>query len=61
MLSEIEITGTLEKVEALRSTLVSKDKNLILKHNEELNTFTAPFAERVMDLAISHAMKGKQI
>ncbi len=61
MLSEIEITGTLEKVEALRSTLVSKDKNLILKHNEELNTFTAPFAERVMDLAIAHAMKGKQI
>ena len=26
MLSEVEITGTLEKVEALRSTLVSKDK-----------------------------------
>jgi len=28
---------------------------------DTLNEYTRPFAERLMDVAISHAMKGKSI
>ena len=37
------------------------DKDLIHKHIDELNDYTRPFAERVMDVAIGQAMKGKAI
>jgi molecular chaperone HscA len=33
----------------------------MLKQVEALNEYTRPFAERVMDVAIATAMKGKQI
>jgi len=56
-----EIKLTKEKIEILRSSLATNDKNLVLKYNEALNEFTTPFAERLMDEAIAVAMKGKQI
>ncbi len=61
MLQPDEMEGTKQKIEILRTSLATNDKNLVLKNNEALNEFTAPFAERLMDLAIAKAMKGKQI
>ncbi len=61
LLNDQELTGTNEKMEALRSVLNSGDKDLIHQKIEELNEFTRPFAERLMDMAISKAMKGKVI
>ncbi len=60
-LSESEITETNNYISALRDSLTSGDKDLILKKVDELNEFTRPFAERLMDHAVSHAMKGKSI
>jgi molecular chaperone HscA len=56
-----EISETQKLVNALKEALVSGNKDLILKKVEELNEFTCPFAERLMDQAISTAMKGKSI
>ena len=56
-----EISKTVEYIQALKDVLTSGDKDLILKKVDELNEFTRPFAERLMDHAISHAMKGKAI
>ncbi|WP_207532866.1 Fe-S protein assembly chaperone HscA [Desertivirga arenae] len=60
-LSIQEIADTNRYVEALKTALTSGDKDLIHKKIDELNEFTRPFAERVMDQAISQAMKGKTI
>ena len=61
MLSPEEIEGTKQKIEILRISLATNDRNMVLKNNEALNEFTAPFAERLMDKAIAMAMKGKKI
>jgi len=60
-LSEVEIAETVAHVEALKAALATQEKDSILKKADELNEFTRPFAERVMDAAISTAMKGKKI
>lgn len=59
--SEQEKIDTLHLVQTLKNALGSGDKDLILKSVEELNEFTRPFAERLMNTAISSAMKGKAI
>jgi molecular chaperone DnaK (HSP70) len=56
-----EITETKKYIEALRAALTAAEKDEILKKADELNEFTRPFAERVMDVAVSAAMKGKSI
>ncbi|MBE9585769.1 Fe-S protein assembly chaperone HscA [Mucilaginibacter sp. JRF] len=56
-----ETAQTNEHVAALKQALESGDKDIIHKHIDQLNEFTRPFAERLMDQAISHAMKGKSI
>ncbi|MCC8409247.1 Fe-S protein assembly chaperone HscA [Mucilaginibacter sp. UR6-1] len=56
-----ETAQTNEYVATLKQALESGDKDLIHKRIDELNEFTRPFAERLMDQAISHAMKGKSI
>ena len=61
MLIPEEIEGTKQKIEILRISLATNDRNLVLKHNEALNEFTAPFAERLMDVAIAKAMRGKKV
>jgi len=60
-LTESEISETKVHIEALRTALATQEKDTILKKADELNEFTRPFAERVMDAAISTAMKGKKI
>ncbi|WP_316821445.1 Fe-S protein assembly chaperone HscA [Pedobacter gandavensis] len=60
-LTEQEITDTKTYIEALKTALATADKDTILKKADELNEFTRPFAERVMDMAVSSAMKGKSI
>jgi molecular chaperone HscA len=60
-LSAEEIDETRKFNEALRAALSTGEKDLILKKIDEVNEFTRPFAERLMDTAISHAMKGKSI
>ncbi|KQS35866.1 molecular chaperone DnaK [Pedobacter sp. Leaf194] len=60
-LTEDEISETKVHIEALKTALAEQEKDIILKKADELNEFTRPFAERVMDAAISTAMKGKKI
>lgn len=59
--SEQETTDTQNLINALKNALGSGDKDLIHKSIDELNEFTRPFAERLMNTAISTAMKGKAI
>jgi len=59
--SEQEEKDTQKLISALKSSLSSGDKDLIHKSIDELNEFTRPFAERLMNTAISSAMKGKAI
>ena len=59
--SETEIADTQKLILALKNALGSGDKDLIHKSIDELNEFTRPFAERLMNTAISTAMKGKAI
>jgi len=61
LLTEIEIADTKQHIDRLKDALGSGDKDTILKKTDELNEFTRPFAERVMDTAIGQAMKGKKI
>lgn len=56
-----EISETQKYIAALKEALSNPEKDVILKKTDELNEFTRPFAERVMDVAVSSAMKGKSI
>jgi len=60
-LSVSEIRETTQYITKLKEVLTSGDKDLIHKTIDEVNEFTRPFAERLMDTAISVAMKGKSI
>jgi molecular chaperone HscA len=60
-LSEDEILRTTNAVEKLQSIVTTDNKDLIQSRIEQLNEITRPFAERVMDIAVSTAMKGKSI
>lgn len=60
-LSKEETEQTNSYINNLKEALTSGNKDLILKKLDELNEFTRPFAERLMDQAISSAMKGKAI
>jgi len=60
-LSEDEIAQTNVLVAALKEVLGGSDKDQIHKAIDTLNEYTRPFAERLMDVAISHAMKGKSV
>lgn len=59
--SDQELADTNRLLEALSSALSSGKKDLIHNAIDELNEFTRPFAERLMNVAISTAMKGKAI
>ncbi|MDR3694873.1 Fe-S protein assembly chaperone HscA [Mucilaginibacter sp.] len=60
-LSEDELSKTNSYTNTLKEVLPGGDKDKIHKAIDELNEFTRPFAERLMDHAISVAMKGKSI
>ena len=59
--SDEETKETQKFLADLKSALASGNKDDILKKIDEINEFTRPFAERLMDEAISSAMKGKTI
>src|SRR5665213_1175264 len=48
-----EISETQKLIRSLKEALVSGDKDLILKKVDEVNDYTRPFAERLMDQAIN--------
>lgn len=56
-----EIDATNKAIDDLRTSLDSGNKDLIHQKTEALNEISRPYAERVMDLAISKAMSGKSI
>ena len=60
-ISEQELADTQKLIETLKKVLTSGDKDLIHNAIDELNEFTRPFAERLMNVAIGSAMKGKAI
>lgn len=61
VLTAKEKEETLVYIQALKNALQTADKDEILKKADELNEFTRPFAERLMDMAVSKAMKGKSV
>jgi molecular chaperone HscA len=56
-----EIAKTTKAIDDLRSALDSENKDLIHQMTESLNEISRPYAERVMDMAISKAMSGRSI
>jgi molecular chaperone HscA len=60
-LTQEELVATAEAMQALQLSLTMDDKDLIHKKTEELNDISRPYAERIMDMAVSTAMKGKTL
>lgn len=61
LLSDEELTGTKQRIEAVRGLTEQDDRQLLQTAIDKLNDFSRPFAERVMDLAVSVALKGNRI
>ena len=62
MMSEEEIEGTKQRIQELERLLQSQaSKDEILAAVTGLNDYTRPFAERLMDVAVASALKGKGI
>ncbi|MDN3654988.1 molecular chaperone DnaK [Ferruginibacter paludis] len=60
-LSNEEMAQTATAMQALQLALTMTDKDLIHSKVEELNEISRPYAERIMDQAISTAMRGKTV
>jgi len=60
-LSVTEVAETMQYINTLKQALTSGDKDTIHKAIDAINEFTRPFAERLMDHAVSVAMKGKSV
>ena len=60
-LTSDEMVQTAAAMQALQLSLTMKDKDLIHTKAEELNDISRPYAERIMDQAVSLAMKGKAV
>ena len=60
-LSAEEIDITNKAIDDLKVSLNSNDKDIVHQKTEALNEISRPYAERVMDIAISKAMSGKSI
>jgi len=52
---------TAAAMQALQLASTMDDKNLIQTKIEALNNISRPYAERIMDEAVSMAMKGKTV
>jgi molecular chaperone HscA len=61
LLTAEEIGKTNTAIEELKTILNSENKDLIQQKTESLNEISRPYAERVLDEAISKSMKGKLI
>lgn len=60
-LTQQELMDTANAMQSLQMALTMTDKNLLHGKIEQLNNISRPYAERIMDMAISGAMKGKDI
>ncbi len=60
-LTDEEVANTNKAIEDLKSFLNSENKDMIQQKTESLNEISRPYAERVLDEAISKTMKGKLI
>lgn len=60
-LNEDEMADVKLALEELQKVITNDDKDIIHKKIESLNEISRPFAERMMDKAVSVAMKGKKI
>jgi molecular chaperone HscA len=60
-LTNEELSASQDVIITLQKEMLGVDKNAIQKEIEHLNEITRPFAERVMDIAISEAMKGTKV
>jgi molecular chaperone HscA len=60
-LTDLEITETKKYLQKLELAVSKSEKDGILAAHDQLNTWTQPFAERLMDKAIGMAIKGKTI
>ena len=56
-----ELLQTAAAMQALQLAITMTDRHLIQTKTEELNDISRPYAERVMDKAISLAMQGKKV
>lgn len=56
-----ELDSVGNAVEELKNVLQGEDKDLIQKKIEVLNDLSRPFAERIMDMAVGVALKGKRV
>jgi molecular chaperone HscA len=56
-----ELTNTAAAMQALQLAITMNDKNLIHTKTEELNDISRPYAERIMDMAVGEALKGRDI
>lgn len=61
LLSSQELLLTAEAMQALQLALTMNDKDLVHAKIEALNELSRPYAERVMDMAVSNAMKGRAV
>ena len=61
MLTPEELSETSLAMQALQLSLGMDDKNLVQAKTEELNNISRPYAERIMDEAVSKAMAGKKV
>ncbi len=60
-LTKDELMQTAAAMQALQLASTMEDKDLIQTKIEELNDISRPYAERIMDEAVSMAMKGKTV
>lgn len=60
-ITDDEKQATLTGIQELQTSINENDKNAIISLTEALNTITSPYAERVMDIAVSEALKGKGV
>ncbi len=60
-LNQEEEKQTQDARDKLKLALQSNDRQVVISATEFLNEVTKPFAERLMDIAIAEAMKGKKI
>lgn len=60
-INDDEYKQTITLTQQLQSALNNADRNVILSSIEQLNKHTKPYAERIMDLAISQSLKGNKI
>jgi molecular chaperone HscA len=60
-LTQNELINTSSAMQALQLAIDMADKNLIQTKIIELNNFSAPYAERIMNNVVSKSLKGEQL